>query len=457
MLNITEKSVSTLIDPSKYKSFKKLSTRSSAHWFWKVLVLLSLFLIISMFLPWTQNIRTKGYVSTLNPYDKPQNIQAVIDGKISQWYAREGDQVSIGDTIVVLTEVKSEYFDPNLLDNTTIQQEAKEKSAKAYARKSEYLRTQLKAYRFNLDAKINELNIKKQQLDIETQSQQLELEAANTYAENATKQLARMEIMFEKGIKSLTDLETKKLSKREAEAKKLSIQNKLKKVENDQRTLIQGIEQAKTNYDQKVAKTESEIQSTDSYRFSLLGETNKLQSKFNEISERQNAFVITSPINGRLTKVLKNGIGEIVKAQEKIATIVPTEYQKAVELYVEPYDMPLIKEGKSVRMQFDGWPAVVFSGWPNNSFGTFNGEVFAVDNDISENGKYRILVIEETDTDKAWPELIRIGSGVQGLLLLNEVKIYYELWRQLNGFPPDFYKPEKKEEFKNKAPIRKFK
>jgi len=410
-----------------------------------------------MFLPWTQNIRTKGYVSTLNPYDKPQNIQAVIDGKISEWYAREGDHVLIGDTIVVLTEVKSEYFDPDLLDNTTIQQEAKQKSAKAYGKKSNYLRSQLNAYKFNLDAKLNELKIKKQQLEIEKQSQELELEAANTYAENANKQLARMEIMFEKGIKSLTDLETKRLSMREAEAKKLSIQNKLRKLENDQRTLLQDIEQAKTDYDQKVAKTESEIQSTDSYRYSLLGETNKLQSKFNEISQRQNAFVITSPINGRLTKVLKNGIGEIVKAQDKIATIVPTEYQKAVELYVEPFDMPLIEEGKKVRMQFDGWPAVVFSGWPNNSFGTFNGEVYAVDNDISQNGKYRILVIEEPGTDKAWPKLIRIGSGVQGLLLLNEVKIYYELWRQLNGFPPDFYKPSEKQEFKNKAPIRKFK
>jgi len=391
MLNITDNSVSELINPSRFKSYKKLSTRSSAHWFWKVLVLLSLFIIISMFLPWTQNIRTKGYVSTLNPYDKPQNIQAVIDGKINKWYAIEGDQVLIGDTIVVLTEVKSEYFDPDLLTNTTKQQEAKQSSAAAYAKKSEYLRTQLKAYKNN------------------------------------------REIMYEKGIKSLTDLETKKLSMREAEAKKTSILNKLRKLENDQRTLLQSITQANTDYDQKVAKTESEIQSTDSYRYSLLGETNKLQSKFNEISERQNAFVITSPINGRLTKVLKNGICEIVKAQEKIATIVPTEFQKAVELYVEPFDMPLIKEGKKVRMQFDGWPAVVFSGWPNNSFGTFNGEIYAVDNDISENGKYRILVIEETDTDKAWPELIRIGSGVQGLLLLNEVKIYYELWRQLKS------------------------
>lgn len=456
MLNISNVSVSHKIDRSKYKAYSKLSTRNSSHWFWKMLVFISLFSILSMFLPWTQNIRSKGYVSTLNPFDKPQNIQAVIDGKIKKWYAIEGDQVAIGDTIVVLTEVKSEYFDPELRENTAIQQAAKESSAQAYAKKSEFLRSQLKALKNNRDAKIRELNIKKQQIELENQSQLLELEAANTYAENANKQLDRMKIMYEKGIKSLTDLESKRLSMREAEAKKTSIQNKLRKLENDQRALLQSIEQANTDYDQKVAKTESEIQSTDSYRYSLEGETNKLQSKVNELSQRQNAFVITSPVNGRLTKVLKNGIGEIVKAQETIATIVPTEFQKAVELYVEPNDMPLIKEGKKVRMQFDGWPAVVFSGWPNNSFGTFAGEVYAIDNDISKNGKYRILVTED-DSEKEWPDLIRIGSGVQGLLLLNEVRIYYELWRQLNGFPPDFYNLENNEKIKTKAALRKVK
>jgi len=153
---------------------------------------------------------------------------------------------------------------------------------------------------------------------------------------------------------------------------------------------------------------------------------------------------------------LKNGIGEYVKSQENIATIVPTEFEKAVELYIEPNDMPLIKEGKKVRIQFDGWPAIIFSGWPDNSFGTFGGEVYAIDNDISENGKYRILVIEDT-SEKTWPDLIRIGSGARGLLLLNDVKVYYEIWRQLNGFPPDFYNLEVTKKVKNKSPLRKYK
>jgi hypothetical protein len=32
-----------------------------------------------------------------------------------------------------------------------------------------------------------------------------------------------------------------------------------------------------------------------------------------------------------------------------------------------------------------------------------------------------------------------VGSGASGIALLNDVPIWYELWRQLNGFPPDYY------------------
>ncbi len=456
MLNITHTSVSKYVNKADFKSYKNLASRSNSKALLKMLIFLLVISFGGMFLPWTQNIRSKGYVTTLNPFDKPQNIQPLIGGRIAAWEVKEGDLVSIGDTIALLTEAKEAYLDPDLLANTKQQQSAKEKSAEAYLLKSKLLREQLFSLRNNRDSKLDQLKIKQEQLDLKITTTKLDLEAALTYVKNASNQLDRMEIMYDKGIKSLTDLEEKRLSKREAIAKQNSLENKIIQYKNDKQNLLQEIKVVNTDYLQKVAKIESEIQSADSYRFSLLGETNKIQSKVNQITQRQDAFVIRSPINGRITKVLKNGIGEYVKAQESIVTIVPTAFQKAVELYIKPFDMPLIKEGKKVRLQFDGWPAIVFSGWPENSFGTFAGKVFAIDNDISENGKYRILVIED-DTEKSWPELIRIGSGAQGLLLLNDVKVYYELWRQLNGFPPDFYNPENNKLIKKKAPIRKIK
>lgn len=456
MLNITENSISQKVDMSKYKAYRKLEKRTNSKSLMRILLVLFIISILAMFLPWTQNIRSTGYVTTLNPYDKPQNIQALIGGKIDNWLVQEGDIVSIGDTIVILTEAKEEYFDPDLLDNTMMQRDAKSKSAEAFLSKRKFLSKQLSALEDNRDSKLQQLSIKQQQIDLEIASYDLELESAKVKAENAENQYARMQNMYEKGIKSLTDLESKRLSLREGQAKLLSMQNKLNKLQNDKLAIAQDVEAVNADYLQKVAKIESDIQSADSYRYTLLGEQNKLNSKMNQLSQRQNAFVITSPVNGRITKVLKNGIGEFVKAQDNIATIVPTDFQKAVELYISPVDMPLMQEGKNVRLQFDGWPAMVFSGWPNNSIGTFAGKVYAIDNDISKNGKYRILVTEDNQ-EKSWPDLIRIGSGVQGLLLLNEVKVYYELWRKLNGFPPDFYLDEKSKKIKSKAPLRKVK
>lgn len=456
MLNITHKSVNNLIDRSTYKSYKQLAMREHARYLPRVLVGIFIVFILSMFLPWTQNIRSTGNVTTLNPYDKPQNIQSLIGGQVDQWSVKEGDIVNVGDTIVTLTEAKAEYLDPDILANTKTQQEAKLKSVDAYITKLKFLNDQREALIQLQKSKLQQLDIKQQQIDLEVSSVEQDLIAAETYAENGLNQLSRMEKMYEKGIKSLTDLETKRLSSREADAKLISIQNKLNKLTADKLNLLQERELVLNDNEQKIAKIESEIESTNSYRYTLEGESNKLQSKYNQLQKRQDAYVITSPIQGRITKILKNGIGEFVKAQEDIASIVPLEFQRAVELYVQPVDMPLIQEGKQVRLQFDGWPAIIFSGWPDNSFGTYSGEVYAIDNDISDNGNYRIIVVEN-DVEKRWPELIRIGSGARGLLLLNDVKVYYEIWRKLNGFPPDFYEPTNTKKVKNKAPIRKVK
>ena len=122
-------------------------------------------------------------------------------------------------------------------------------------------------------------------------------------------------------------------------------------------------------------------------------------------------------------------------------SIIPQNIQLAAEIYIRPVDLPLVRKGEKVRLQFDGWPAIVFSGWPEASFGTFGGKVFAVESNISKNGLYRLL-IQPDQNEAAWPEPLRVGSGVQGFSLLNDVPLWYELWRQLNGFPPDFYKGE---------------
>lgn len=128
-----------------------------------------------------------------------------------------------------------------------------------------------------------------------------------------------------------------------------------------------------------------------------------------------------------------------------IVEIVPKNVQRAVELFVEPMDLPLIGIGEKVRFIFDGFPVIVFSGWPQASYGTFGGVITAVETNISDNGKFRILVAEDPDPkEKKWPQNLKIGGGAQGIALLKDVMVGYELWRNINGFPPEYYKPNAK-------------
>jgi adhesin transport system membrane fusion protein len=110
----------------------------------------------------------------------------------------------------------------------------------------------------------------------------------------------------------------------------------------------------------------------------------------------------------------------------------------AVEMTVRAMDVPLIEAGRKVRIQFDGWPALQFSGWPNVSVGTFGGLVKVIDRVDDTGGNYRILVTPDPN-DEPWPEQLRMGSGTKGWVMLDNVKVGYEIWRQLNGFPPSLY------------------
>ena len=156
-----------------------------------------------------------------------------------------------------------------------------------------------------------------------------------------------------------------------------------------------------------------------------------------------------APQSGYINKAIIGGIGETFKEGQQLVSIMPSDFDIAVETYVKPIDLPLIHNGEKVRIQFDGWPSIVFSGWPYNSFGTFGGKVVAIERFISPNGKYRVLLAPDPD-EQPWPEALRIGAGASTLALLEDVPIWYELWRKLNGFPPNYYTPSDSNDSKEK-------
>jgi hypothetical protein len=195
-------------------------------------------------------------------------------------------------------------------------------------------------------------------------------------------------------------------------------------------------------YRDEIAKAESEKFTALSSLYDTEVDVIKLQNQAANYSIRNGMYNVLAPQYGYVTKVLSSGIGETIKQGESIATIMPEIYDLAVEMFVRPIDLPLLKKGQKVRVQFDGWPAIVFSGWPKTSFGTFGGEIFAIDNFAGEDGSFRVLVAPDMG-QKTWPKALRVGGGARSMILLNEVLVGYELWRKINGFPPEYYKQKK--------------
>ena len=436
MLLISDNNVQ--IDTSKYQSFQKISLSRANLFFKRFIAVIFIILIITLFLPWTQNIRAKGQIITLTPDQRPQTIHATIAGRIEKWYVREGQLVKKGDTIVFLSETKTEYFDPDLLARTQAQVQAKSSSVSSYNAKVGALDEQIVQYKQELRFKKDQLTNKIAQNKLKAEAEKLDVQALKIALDNEQKQLQRTEELFTKGLKSMTEVENKRSKFQELQAKWVSSENKYQQSLQEMDNLKFQLSGADSEYAGKIAKTNSDKQSTMSDKFGAEGDVNKLKNQYSNYALRSQFYYITAPQDCYITKATTVGIGETVKEGEAIVSTVPVKMDLAVEMFIEPIDLPLVKIGSPVRFIFDGWPAFVFSGWPNASIGTYSGVVYAIDNVANEKGKYRLIVAPDS-TQIKWPDALRPGSGANGFALLKNVPIWYELWRQLNGFPPDFY------------------
>lgn len=433
----------------KYTSFGKIEIVSAQKSFRNWLLVFFGLLLILLFVPWTQNIQTSGKVTTLYPSQRPQTIHSTIAGRVEKWYVNEGQLVKKGDTILHLTETKTDYFDPNLLVRTDEQVDAKASAVESYKGKYAALEGQIEATKSELRFKKEQLANKVLQEGQKIIALENELVATEIETQVADKQYIRTKELEQKGIKSLTDLEDKRVKLQSMQAKLVAAQNKVNVAKNELENAKIQLSTVQNEYIGKIAKSESEKFSTLSDRFEAEGSVSKLKNQYENYARRSSFYYITAPQDCYVTKALTAGLGETVKEGEAVVSILPSDYQLAVELFVEPIDLPLLTVGNEFRFIFDGWPAFIFSGWPNQSFGTYSGTVFAIDNNISENGKYRVLIQANKNKPK-WPTALRAGGGAKGISLLNDVPIWYELWRSLNGFPPDFYK-----QFESKLKIKK--
>lgn len=419
-----------------YKRLYQIERHSTIKkWMWGILIIL----VIIAFLPWTQNIRAKGAVTTLRQEQRPQELNTVIAGKVIKWFVKEGDYVKAGDTLLQLGEVKVEYFDPQLLARTQQQINSKQSAVKEYQNKVTTSQTQRDALQQGKVLKLQQLDIKIKQQYLKLQSDSMDLQAINNEFSINKRQIDAAKLMLDSGVISLTDYERRKLSFQNSFAKRISTESKLLQSKQELNNLFIDKNATVQDYTDKISKADGDKYTSQSNIASGEAEVAKLQNTYSNYDIRNKLYYITAPQSGQITKAKKAGLGEMLKEGEMIVEIVPDNVQHAIELFIEPMDLPLISIGQNVRFIFDGYPAIVFSGWPESSYGTFGGKVAAIESSVSTNGKFRVLVME-SENEKKWPKQLRIGGGAQGIALLKDVSIWYELWRNINGFPQEYYK-----------------
>jgi membrane fusion protein, adhesin transport system len=384
-----------------------------------------------LFVPWQQSSTGSGQIIAYAPVEREQRIEAPIDGRLMQWSVQEGQRVEEGELLARIAD-----NDPEILNRLAAEQRALEEGLRtadasigALERTIEAKRASRKMALEGMDAKI-EMSVNKQR------AQEQKRRGAEAEQATAELNLKRQGALEDKGLSSTRTLELAQLSDAKARAEVFSARAGVNEARSNLLAVKAERVKVESDYDGEIAKASSDLENKRSDRAKLSTELLKLETRL----ARQQAMTITAPRAGTVMRVIARQGNEYVKAGDVLAVMVPDTHARAVEVLVRGNDAPLIFPGRPVRLQFEGWPAVQFSGWPSVAVGTFPGIVSFVDASADAQGRFRVLVVPDPAQggEASWPEstFLRQGARANAWVLLDTVSIGYEVWRQLNGFPP---------------------
>jgi len=349
------------------------------------------------FVPWVQTVHGSGKVTSFVPDARPQTIESAISGRIVKWFVHEGEHVRRGDTVVVLSDINVNFFDTSLLDKLQTLRDrtftAQEQSIEVSIQRRKQSEQRLAQTRARLENVI------------------IELRTARTRADRA-------DTLFKQDLVSRREVETATLNLQKALADSLS--------------MSAAINAAMQDIDAFRAEEERVINQA----FVTMQEA---EVRLANATGRVGASVITAPADGVIVRIAKAGSGQTVKEGEQLAVVVPSTDDQAVEVFVTGMDAAIVDPGRRVSLQFAGFPAFQVTGWRDVNVGIFHGIVRVVDAVDDGAGGFRLLIVPDSKS-RPWPssKYLRQGTEATGWIMLNEVAIGYELWRQLMGFPPQF-------------------
>ena len=393
-----------------------------------LLFMLAVTIVLLVVTPWQQNVPGAGRVIAFSPEERPQNVESPLDGRIVRWHVVEGQRVKKGDPIVDMTD-----NDPSI--NERLAQERDQTfititQGELRARTIEdRIRGLIDTQRQGVQAASLRVKMATERVAAADQA----LSAARAARTTAQLNLDRQKALAAKGLSSTRTVELAVLEAAQRDAdvdravatlnaarsEELSLEAELRRTDADARTRTDEARASLASAQSDVAKARAELTKVD-VRVS-----------------RQQTQQVRSPIDGTVFRVVARQSGEQLKAGAPLAVLVPSSTKNVVDLWVDGNDMPMVQAGRTVRVQFEGWPALQFTGWPSIAVGTCGGRVLMVDATDNGKGKFRLL-IEPDPADDPWPSnhYLRQGVRANGWVLLNTVPIGWEIWRQFNGFPP---------------------
>ncbi|GIW97078.1 MAG: hemolysin D [Pirellulaceae bacterium] len=414
--------------------------------------------VLMAFVPWQQSVRGTGNVLAYAPNERPQDIQAPIYGRLVRW----GDGI-YENAFVTKGQLIAEIRDLDEAYTLRLQQQVANSEQAVRAAKA-----QLDANRRALEAaKLIVASYEDQVRAYETVKQET-IAAQDAYVEMAEKKVTaeqqqlieyqaavpqleaefqRVQTLQREGNISLQKYQEVARKLNEAQAKvsqaEAYVAAAVAELQGKQRDRLAKIEKAQADVDYAEAmlrKARADVSKAESDVAKAEQELNKANKELLESQAklaRQQSQFITAPFDGYIVSIRPNLRTAMLKQGDPLCTVVPKTTDRSVQLWLDGNDAPLVEPGRHVRLQFEGWPALQFSGWPAVAVGTFGGEVVSIDAVDNGMGQFRVLVRPD-ESDRPWPDerFLRQGVRANGWVLLNRVPLWFEVWRQLNGFPP---------------------
>jgi len=410
--------------------------RFSARLAIKLLLVVALLIA---FVPWTQTITTTGQLSAYSPYERPQDIEAQITGRINKWHVFEGVRVKQGDLILELSDIDPLFMAPDLLSLLEQRKTALEQNRQAALDRAAQLEKRIKEMQNLVKAAVPSAEARVLEAENKVREAEQNVAAAKIVVDTAELNVDRHKQLAERGLVSQRELELTIQAAIGSKAELQGAEAALQAAKQGMRALSFGRDQISADVLQRLLDAEASRAGAFADAARATDQLADVSLRLSNITQRRIASRTYAPIDGTVVRMAEVGPGETVRPGDKLLRISPLSADKAAELWADGLDSPLLNVGRKVRLLFFGIPAIPLPAWPELMAGTYGGVIKVVDQVDDGKGNFRFWVVPDPE-DRPWPEQshVRQGTKVMGWVILNRVPLWYELWRRVNLFPPDY-------------------